>query len=364
MEAEGSVANDLGKTFGAVPLFDPKEGLLVRAPLEEGEGWWAGAPGAAFDAHSNTFFLVYRQRQPRELGRGVECRIAASDNGVTFKDIWALPKTSLGALSLERSSLMRGLDGRWRLYLSYVSEEDGRWRIDLLEADEPDCFDLHQRQPVLNADDVGGEGVKDPCVVQFGRMTYMLFSYATRQTELSPDAQRSRHASGDIYNTGLTLSRTGAALSGDGRRFQVLGDVSPQNNFVPRHPASASGSALPGVLDASTSAAAPAGPPRWDAYCQRIGAILPLDTGGYLACYDGSASVGQNYEERTGLAHSFDLQTFHSLSPDGPALVSPYGSGSLRYIDILPVGRELFYYYEIANASGAHELRVSVVERD
>lgn len=360
------MANDLGKTFGAVPLFDPRDGLLVRAPLEERAGWWAGAPGAAFDDASNTFFLVYRQRQPRELGRGVECRIAASDNGVTFKDIWALPKTSLGALSLERCSLLRGLDGLWRLYLSYVGEEDGRWRIDLLEADEPDRFDLNQRQPVLNADDVGGEGVKDPCVYQFGRMTYMLFSYATRESELSPDVRRARHASGDIYNTGLTRSRTGAALSGDGRQFQWIGDVSPRSRFGSSRGFGASGPAILSGLQISPPPenASDASAPRWDAYCQRISAILPLDTGGYLACYDGSASVAQNYEERAGLAHSFDLQTFYSLSPDGPALVSPLGSGSLRYVDILPVGRDLFYYYEIANASGAHELRVSVVERD
>jgi hypothetical protein len=32
-------------------------------------------------------------------------------------------------------------------------------------------------------------------------------------------------------------------------------------------------------------------------------------------------------------------------------------------VDVLPVGRELFYYYEAARPDGAHELRVSVVER-
>lgn len=337
------MAYNLGKSFGVVPLFDPAEGMLVRAPLGEGVGWWAGAPGATFDATTNTFFLVYRLRQPRELGRGVECRIAASDNGITFKDIWAMPKTSLGALSLERSSLMRGLDGRWRLYLCYVGEEDGRWRISLLEADEPDQFDLNGLQPVLTADDVGGEGVKDPNVFVMGRMVYMLASYATRETDLPADAQASKHATGDIYNTGLTRSRTGAAISGDGRRFQWLGDVSPQARFAgaPHH------DTVP-----------------WDAYCQRIGALLPLDSGGYLAFYDGSRSVQQNYEEQTGLAHTFDLKTFYALSSDGPCLFSPHGSGSLRYIDVVPVGHELFYYYEIAAPDGSHELRVSVVERD
>ena len=72
------MAIDTGKTFDTVPLFDPEVSNLVRAPLGDGPGWWAGAPGATFDAQSNTFYLVYRQRQPRELGRGVELRIAAS----------------------------------------------------------------------------------------------------------------------------------------------------------------------------------------------------------------------------------------------------------------------------------------------
>ena len=343
------MANNLGKAFDTVPLFDPQAGMIVRAPLDEGAGWWAGAPGANFDATSNTFYLVYRLRQPRELGRGVECRIAASDNGVTFKDIWALPKTSLAALSLERCSLLRGLDGKWRLYLSYVSEEDLKWRISMLEADEPDAFDLQNLQPVLTPDEIGAEGVKDPSVMIIGRMVYMLASYATQETNLSEEAQQGKHATGDIYNTGLTRSRTGAAISGDGRHFQWLGDVSPQFGQ------GAVGNTVVGANALAT--------PTWDTYCRRIGSVLPLDGGGYLAFYDGSASVSENYEERTGLAHSFDLRTFYSLSPTGPALISPYASGSLRYVDVLPVGHELFYYYEISTPDGSHELRVSVVER-
>src|ERR1051325_4426168 len=105
------MSSQFGKVFSSAPLLDPSGGTLVRAPLGSGTGWWAGAPCATFDALSNTFYLVYRLRQPRELGRGVECRIAASDNGIAFTDIWALPKTTLDALSLERCSLHHGLDG-------------------------------------------------------------------------------------------------------------------------------------------------------------------------------------------------------------------------------------------------------------
>ena len=334
--------NNIGKVFSPIPVFDPADGILVRAPLGSGAGWWAGAPCATFDAVSNTFFLVYRQRQPRALGRGVECRIAASDNGIAFTDIWALPKTNLGALSIERTCLTRGLDSRWRLYISHVDQADHRWRISMLEADEPDQFDVQSVATLLTAEDVGGEGVKDANVFTVGHAYYMLASYATREVAGSPENEAEKHASGDIYNTGLTRSRTGAAVSGDGRHFQWIGDVSP----------------------VGAAAQAAAGASGWDAYCQRIGALAPLDSGGFLAFYDGSASVEENYEEKTGMALTFDLRTYYSLSTAGPTLVSPDGSGSLRYVDVLAVGHELFYYYEIARPDGSHELRVSIVERE
>jgi hypothetical protein len=323
-------------------MFDPAGGTVVRAPLGSGPGWWAGAPCATFDSVTNNFYLVYRLRQPRELGRGVECRIAASDNGISFTDIWALPKTNLSALSIERTCLTRGLDGLWRLYISHVNPEDRRWRISMLEADEPDRLEAQSMTTLLTAADVGGEGVKDPNVFTIGRAYYMLASYATSESASTPESEAAKHASGDIYNTGLTLSRTGAAISGDGRNFQWIGDVSP--------------------IGSSSSAANSAG--GWDRYCQRVGALVELESGGYLAYYDGSASVEENYEEKTGLAITFDLKTYYSLSSPGPSLTSPHASGSLRYIDVIEVGHELFYYYEIARPDGSHELRVSVVERD
>jgi hypothetical protein len=48
----------------------------------------------------------------------------------------------------------------------------------------------------------------------------------------------------------------------------------------------------------------------------------------------------------------------------GPALASPYASGSLRYLDAvhLPAEGRLLYYFEMARADGAHELRVDEVQ--
>ena len=334
--------NYSGKTYGSLPLFDPTQGSVVRSPLGSGEGWWAGAPCATFDSISNTFYLVYRLRQPREMGRGVECRIAASDNGVSFKDIWALSKANLNALSLDRACLNRGLDGVWRLYIGHVDERDRRWRVSLLEAEEPDRFDASNAIPLLTAQEVGGEGVQSPNLFLIGRTYFLTASYATKEVAPTPEAEAHKHADGDIYRTGLTRSRSGAAISGDGKHFQWIGDISPISQYAAlRHEG-----------------------PGWDSYCRRISSITPLNQGGFLAFYDGGASFEENSEERTGLATSFDLRTFYSITPEIPALASPHASRCLRYVDVVPVGHELFYYYEIAREDGAHELRVSVVERD
>ena len=81
----------------------------------------------------------------------------------------------------------------------------------------------------------------------------------------------------------------------------------------------------------------------------------------WLGFYDGSASVEENYEEQAGLAVSWDLRRFTSITPDGPWVQSGGGSGSVRYIDALDLGDRLHYYYEMARDDGSHELRVNVV---
>ncbi len=337
-----------GKDFGFIPVFDPAAGMLVREAPGTGAGWWSGAPSSYFDSHTNTFYLVYRVRHPRELGRGVECRIAASDNGVTFHDIWALPRNSLDSLSVERSSIFRGRDGHWHLLLSYCNGADGRWNIGTIRAAEPDQFDVSHMRSWLSPDDVAAEGVKDPVVFQLGGMLYTLISYAVLTNPdvcaISPDL----HAMGDVYNTGYIRSRTGALMGIEGQRASWLGDVSP---------------ICQPILAGSTEASNNTDEVAWDAYCRRISTIVPLEFGGFLAYYDGSADVNGNYEERTGLAYSSDLHTFHSLTPDAPLLKSPHSTGSLRYVDVLSVGHELFYYYELACPDGSHELRVAVVDR-
>jgi hypothetical protein len=327
----GRVITKLGdglRWFGALPLFEPREGRTVIEPPGAGKGWWVGAPSAIYDPDHGGFLLYYRVRKPRELGRGGECRIAASPDGMRFKTIWSAAKEQFQSDSIERSALVKCLDGKYRLYVSFVDPADRRWRTDVIEADRPDGFDPARRVKVFTASDIAAEGVKDPVVLVVGRRYCMILSYAPTPKRVSAEDRRDMHGTADVYNTGVTKSHTGLAVSNDGVRFQWLGDVlSPQRSG-------------------------------WDSYAARIGSVLytpPV----FLGFYDGSASVSENYEEKTGLAQSFDLRRWERLTVTGPALTSPHASGALRYIDALPVGREIFFYYEYARPDGSHELRLN-----
>ncbi len=319
------------KEFGRLWLFDPEEGVTIVSPAGTGAGHWAGAPSVLYDPTSARFYLTYRVRKPQPI-RGGECYIASSEDGVHFDVIWSLTKKQLGSPSMERFCLAKAPDSGWLLYPSYVDPADNRWRIDVIQAEDPAGFDVTKRRKVFTASDVEVEGVKDPWVIRLNGFYYMLISYARRMEDLSPEQQARMHATADIYNTGLTLSSWAMAVSLDGIKYEWLGDV-----FPPR-------------------------PGAWDGYAARLGCVIATDYG-WIGYYDGSASVEGNYEERTGLAQSFDLRHFQRLSFQGPLLVSPHGSGSLRYLDVVPLDEEILFYYEYCRPDGSHELRMNRLPR-
>lgn len=320
------------RIFALPPLFDPQEGTTVIEPLQSGRGWWAGACSVLFDEEAQRFYLYYRIRKPRELGRGTHCRIAVSDDGIRFNTIWEATKEQFDSPSIEKASLVKTPDGKWRLYISFVSGDDNKWRIELMEAESPDALDPSKRVKVLAPDDVNVEGVKDPYVFFIGGCTYMLMSYAPRPPKMTPELEQRMHETGDVYNTGLTKSSSALAISSDGVHFMWIGDV-----FSPRDEG-------------------------WDAYASRLSSLLyqpPV----FIAFYDGSATVAENYEEKTGIAFTFDLRHYERVTTDGPILTSPHASHSLRYLDAVDMGDEVFYYYEYAREDGSHELRMNRVQR-
>jgi hypothetical protein len=278
-----------------------------------------------FDGGAGQFYLTYRLRRPRGVhpDRGAEVRIARGDDGLTFGDVWSGAKGQLGSPSIERCALTRGPEGGWLLYVSYVDPADGRWRIDLVEADRPEAFDLGRARPCLAAAGTGTEGVKDPFVFRVGSLYHMAVSYAAAAGAATA---QDLHGTADAYNTGLIRSATGLATSADGRQWDWEGPL-----LVP-------------------------GPPGWDGYCTRI-SCLWYEAPAWLALYDGSADVGENYEERCGLAYSLDLRQFRRVTRHGPLLAPPGGKGALRYFDVLDLPAARFFYYEMARPDGSHDLR-------
>ncbi len=320
------------RVFGRSFAFDPERGTVVLEPEAGGSGTWTGCPGVLYEPRKGRFLLTYRQRRPRgdpATERGWRCAVAASEDGVRFHDVWAVEKSDLGTPSMERFCLLPDpLGDGYLLYLSYVDPADNRWRIDAIAAGRPEDLDVRTATPVLTAEAIGNEGVKDPYAVRVGPAVYLFASIASAAT-LDPARRGDAHATADIYNTGLTTHPTGLAVGLDGRRFDWVGEV----------------------LGVGTG---------WDRYQARLNSVARIG-GAWLGFYDGSAGADENYEERCGLALSWDLERWTRLSTRGPWAVSPHGSGSLRYLDAVPVGDELWLYYEYARADGAHELRVSTI---
>lgn len=320
------------KWFNQIGFFSPEEGQTILEPIGHGKGYWVGAPSIFYDDEKEKFYLYYRLRQPREKGldRGFECRIAESQDGVEFHDIWQAQKTAFNSSSIERASLFKTPGGKYLLYPSYVDPEDNCWRIDVIESDTIEGFNISKRKKVFTAADIGAEGIKDPYVFLLGEKYYMIASYAPTPSKVTEELKKEMHQTADVYNTGKTKSHSGLAVSNDGINFMWQGDIlSPGKG--------------------------------WDSYASRISCLVcrpPI----YIAFYDGSSSVKENYEEKTGLAVSIDLRYYKRLTEEEPCLISPYSSSSLRYMDVVCIGNEMFYYYEYARSDGSHELRMNKYE--
>jgi hypothetical protein len=80
--------------------------------------------------------------------------------------------------------------------------------------------------------------------------------------------------------------------------------------------------------------------------------------------YDGRATAGENWEERTGVASGSRLPdgSFGPLTAlDREPVGSPYPPNGLRYLSLVTLadGQQRIYY-EATRADGAHDLRTEL----
>ena len=95
-------------------------------------------------------------------------------------------------------------------------------------------------------------------------------------------------------------------------------------------------------------------PGEWDARGARVTAVLAGEHGFVdgTASYDGRATAGQNFSERTGVA---------SAAPGGRFVAQGEPLADVRYLDVLDLGDGTArLYYEAPLPDGSHELRTEL----
>jgi hypothetical protein len=295
-----------------IPVPTGHRSTVVVPPPAPGAGSWAGAPSAVWTG--GVTYLAYRVRRPVGEGRGLGNVIARSTDGHVFEPIGYVDKQRFGAESLERPALVRTPEGRWRLYVSCATPGTKHWRVDLLEADDPAGLPTASARTVLPGDDT--VGVKDPVLLYHNGLWHLWACCHPLETDEHADRMTTRYAT-----------------SPDGIAWTWRDTV------------------LCGRLG------------RWDARGARVTAVIPTPDG-LLATYDGRATAGENWEERTGTARTAanGHGVFGALgAADRPPTGSPHGGG-LRYLSVLPLpeGRGHRLFYEVTRPDGAHELRTEL----
>ena len=296
-----------------LPLPRWDESAVVVDPPGDEPGAWSGAPSSI--TADGAVYLAYRLRLPIGEGRGISNVIARSTDGLRFEIVAEVGKDAFGAESLERPALVRTETGRWRLYVSAATPGTKHWRVDLLEAATPEGLASAVPLTVLAGDET--VGVKDP-VLHHDEHGWHLWA-SVHPLERWDDADR---------------MTTEYATSPDGVAWTWRG------------------TALAGR------------PGQWDARGVRVSSVQ-VDGDTILAAYDGRATAGENWEERTGVAHgsrladgSFGVLTAADAEPVG----SPHAPHGLRYLSMVTMpdgGRRL--YYEATREDGAHDLRTETV---
>jgi hypothetical protein len=276
--------------------------VAVPAP-GQGIGWWAGASSAMLD-DDGTFVIAYRVRAG---AAGPSATIVArSPDGERFTAVARLDQARFGAAAMERPSIVRTDDGRWRLYVCSASQPPSRhWWIDLLEADDPSGFADAEARTVFPGDEL--TGVKDPLVQRTPDGGWQAW-ICCHPLDVRDEEDR--------MTTAYATSPDGVTWDWHGTVLRPLART-------------------------------------WDARGARLTVVLPDGR----AAYDGRSSKHENWFERTGLAR------LTGRRPGELEQIGDEAARDVRYLDVLPLpsgGYRIWYEARLGNES--HELRTELIE--
>lgn len=244
--------------------------------------------------------IAYRVRTGEE-GRGTNV-VARSEDGERFTTVCTIEQERFGAQSLEKPSLVRTDDGRWRLYVCPAAPAPSKhWWVDVLEADDPAGFGGSEARTVFPGDE--RTGVKDPLVRRMPDGAWQAW-ICCHPLDVPDEEDR---------------MTTAYATSSDGLTWDWHGTV-----LAPR-------------------------PGAWDSRGARLTTVLPDGR----AAYDGRASKEENWFERIGLAR---------LTGDRIEQTNDDAAYDARYLDVLPLPDGGYrIYYEARLPDESHELRTELI---
>jgi hypothetical protein len=287
------------------PLPGSAPAVVVARSPGSGRGYWAGAPCVLLDDSGDDageFVIGYRVRHGND---GVDQNVVArSADGETLSTVFTLDASQFGVRWMERPALVRTEQDGWRMFVCTGDPQTKAWQIHLLEADDLAGLASAEPRPAFPSD--ARRAVKDPIVRRHGSRWEAWICCHPLDVPGAEDRMSTAHATSD---DGLHWREHGTVLAG-----------------------------RPGM---------------WDARGARLTEILPDGR----ACYDGRATVEENWFERVGLART---------TPDGK--LDPLGGApvaDVRYLTVLPLPTGSYrIYYEARLPDESHELRTELVDRE
>ena len=343
-------------------LVDQQRARVIVGAQRTSTGYWFGGGNLTRDPLGRLVLVGrYRNIGDSRTGlaagqRGLELAIFQSpDNGQTFDKCVSFSKADLHVdnrevLSIEGSALHWTEDGV-ELFVSseksnigyppgfesYLKRDTGVWTIEHLHAESIEGLKSSKPVTILESADPGYLHVKDPAVYD-GPRGDLLLLFCTHPYCWSSS------------NSGFAVRKGGQC------QFS-----SPCYDFFPRGPA-------------------------WDVAMTRATALVDLPSVGVLAdsrvsllFYDGGESIrnldqhsaavrrprGYSCEELGGVAYVLDgdLRNVYRLSHDLPAHVSPHGTGSSRYVDVLPTDDGYIATWQQSQTDFSQPLVMNLVDR-